>query len=364
MIGARAEVKRLSRGEHALVTVARALVAPRSASVSVLLTRDLRPGEVPDALSPTAMELLRRTMAVGGVQQLARLGGWRVELSLGADGTPRRGRLWQRHPEPTPLSFGAPSFHLCRWLAAGAPTEAAALPPDGPLSSGDELLHSLALGLIRGETMAEAFSRLPTARRSRLGWLLFPEVLVRGGPCLLTAEDYEDALEGAGALVFEALGPELTRRLVALERSKSGLREPEALARLGQAQAAALEALLDSLDRRGRRDLATFLVDAAVELLADGDGPSDLARLYRGHLTPTAPLAERFEAQRTGAAPLWALATLSRWNDEHRYVRVFEDEYEAAQALVSRWEELGREGFDRAAAAAAQLESIDSVVAP
>jgi hypothetical protein len=53
-----------------------------------------------------------------------------------------------------------------------------------------------------------------------------------------------------------------------------------------------------------------------------------------------------------------AVGRLRQWDEQHRAVRFFDDEYAAAQHLLRRWERLGAESFRRLEAAQHELEAL------
>jgi hypothetical protein len=155
----------------------------------------------------------------------------------------------------------------------------------------------------------------------------------------------------AWAFPVEALRGLLARAWVAAERLKREAVEPALLRRVGEAQTRVLEQFLDAVDAAGRRGLATFLVDAAVEVLAGAQGPAEAGRALSGQ----APLRDRTEARRAAGGLVRALGRLEAWDQEHRALRFFEDGYPAAQALVKDWGRLGPHGFLALREAAASL---------
>jgi hypothetical protein len=142
-----------------------------------------------------------------------------------------------------------------------------------------------------------------------------------------------------------------------VERLRRDVVEPAVHTRIGRAQADVLEAYFAALDKAGRHDLATFLIDAAVFWVTPDRTTDDFVR----SLTPEAPLRERTEARRRSAAMVRALLTLREWDQQHRTVRFIDDGYDLAQRLVADWERLGERGFQRAQDLVAALDAIPTL---
>ncbi|AKQ67200.1 hypothetical protein A176_004112 [Myxococcus hansupus] len=338
---------RVSPTEHALLTLARAIVGMgQYASVEDLL-RAIH--TVPRRFSPPALQVLRDTLAKGSVLALARAGGWRWEHSL-RDGQTRSGRLWERHAPPA-LHFSPITLHVLRWMLEQPMTKLAvtSLQVDGTPTPADELFLYLCCRLVAGTHCARALGVQQVFRRSALCWLGFPEQFGTKPP-ELDAAAFAPLLAD-GAWLLEALRQELAQRWRALEESKRGISSPAEALALGTAQEAVLSAFLDAVDAAGRRDLAGFLLDAARPLM---EQPA--SRWVEG-LSSSATLSSRAEAARAAAAFLRTLSRLSRWDAEHRAVRFFDDDYDTAQRLLSEWGTFGEAGFRRAEDHARELAS-------
>lgn len=394
---------RVAPAEHDLLTVARALVGEGGFDAVAALLRDAR--RAPERLGPTAMRLLGHTLAAGAVRALVRRGGWRRASCLrprpGSDGSlaePVRGRLWERH-DPPALDFGPPSLALLSWLVA-APLGSVACPPlhiandpagpddparptglagpDDPsrpagpddtavpgiprLGLGDELLLLFALDLTAPDPdCARAVAAQAVVARSALCRLAWPERFAGAPAASAPAADapalrerFGELARGDGAVVLEGLERYLARRWIAVERRKPGLHRNAEMQALGQAEEAVLGPYLDAIDLAGRRDLAGFLLDAARVLT---EGAPRGARWVEA-LEPSGPLRERTHARRAAAVLLRAVGRLRQWDEQHRAIRFFDDEYDTAQHLLRRWEALGAEGFRRVEAAQQDLEAL------
>ncbi len=185
-------------------------------------------------------------------------------------------------------------------------------------------------------------------RTAPLAWLGFAHAL--GG--LEPPAAAFDALAKHGAAVVEAIAAELARRWRAAELAKRGATDPEALVAVGAAQDAALSAWQAACDRAQRRDLATWIIDAAAPQLARGLPPEP------GKLDPGAPLSLRSQARTAAGALLRGVTRWAAWDEQHRGVRFIDDDYAASQRLLARFEVIGRAGAERAAHWLAELAAL------
>ncbi|MFO7567786.1 MAG: hypothetical protein R6X02_34405 [Enhygromyxa sp.] len=329
---------RVARSEDELIKIARGLVGagrpPPRSRASVPITQ----------IGPTAMKLLQQTLARGAIGTLLRAGGWETRRTL-VDGQPRRGRLWERHPTLPPLRFGPASFALLTWLHEQdlvRPSRELERDPDTTL--GDELLHYLACEQL---ARANIDLRQPAFTRSPLCQLGFFGLLAKDEDSPLPEVDFSSLSSGPGAIVVEALQSSLARRWLAAERHKGGVVSLDEMTRLGRAQAQVLAAWCTALERAepslglGRRDLASFLAEAARQLLGSGKhGHGPDYRWWIRSLTASAPLAARQRAFAAAAAFLRGLGRLGAWLEQAGIVAHFDEDYEAAQLLLSSWQYL------------------------
>lgn len=321
--------------EEELVLLARGLVAP-SPGLGELLHRER---ERPRTVSPEAAALVGDALAQVW-PALWRRGG--VAPATGIDG--KRGRPWERHA-PAQLTFTPSTLVLLHWLLT-APLTARTVPAlDGaPRSLGDQVIVYLALAAADGTPAQAAIAAQPYARAAPLAWLGFAHAMT--GP----VPPFAPLCAGAGAIVVEVLGPELARRWRAAEHARAALSDPAAVIAFGAAQDDTLRGFLAACDLAHRRDLAGFVLDAAAEVLARE--PVALA------LDPTAPLGRRSEARLAAGALLRGVMTWAGWDEAHRAVRFFDDDYAAAQVLLARFEAIGPAGVARAAARLTDLASL------
>jgi hypothetical protein len=384
----RVEPPRIARSEDELIRIARGLLGhdrppPRA--------RAARPIE---SIGPTAMGLLQQTLARGLALTLLRRGGWETRRTLlDADASetlrPARGRLWERHRELPPLEFGPASFALLTWLHREdliRPSKPLARLPETTIA--DDLLHYFACEqLVRAGVSVQQ----PGFRESAICQLGFPDVLARPDPAAelgdpsdspLPEVDFRPWTHGLGAVALEALQSPLAKRWLAIERRKGGVVALAEMTRIGAAQQQVLCGWFAALSQAGRRDLAGFVAEAARDLLAGPSGSQGLAeparrcpdhRWWIRSLSLQAPLSARQRAFTAAAALLHGVGQLELWLDEAGLVAHFDDDYEAAQLLLSNWRFLRvrtaradpeaphSSVIERAAALAHTLESLHSL---
>ncbi len=303
-------------------------------------------------MSPEALHLLDRTMAIGLPLTLARRGAWQRDRFLGDDGVPepaaRRG--WERSPPPLELSRATSTWILA--LARGTPAWTGAEPPR---TAGDELVLYLLCDALA--PLARHVTETPWVPQlcalGTLAWLGHSDVLA--GTRLSPPDDparWAAWMAPPAARIAEALQPDLARRWVAIERAKRDVADPSQMVALGTAQEAVLGAWFDACERSGRRDLARFATNAAARLVAR---PVP-AHAWAASLPAQATLASRQAARISAGAFLRALERPARWDREHRARRHFDDGYAAAQLLLRDFEALGPARLAHARSALAELE--------
>lgn len=302
-------------------------------------------------VSPEALHLLDRTMAIGLPLALARRGAWQRDRFLGDDGAPepaaRRG--WERSPPPLELSRATSSWILA--LARATPVWARAEPPR---TAGDELVLYLlcdALAPLTRQGLGTGWIAHLCARGS-LAWLGHPDALTGTLPAPTDPDRWAAWMAPPAARIAEALQPDLARRWVAIERAKRDVADPARMVALGSAQETVLGAWFDACERSARRDLARFATDAAARLMARPVPAS----AWTASLPAQASLASRQAARLAAGAFLRALERPARWDREHRARRHFDDGYAAAQLLLRDFEVLGPARLAHARSALAELE--------
>jgi hypothetical protein len=358
------ELPLVAASEHDLLMVARMLLAPADHDVWLQLGRARA---VPPAIGTTCAKLLEQTLRQTW-PALWRRGGTRPDASL-RDGKVVRGRTWERHPA-SELAFTAASVELLRWLVATsftAPVSTIATLRERPLAIGDQVLIYLALEVTHDTPALAALVRQPMVRAAPLAWLGFAHLLAqpdlpfappfggaaragKAGPC-----DFDSLAHGTGAVVVETLAGELAQRWHTVELRKRELTDPAALVALGSGQDLALTQFQMACGWRKRRDLTSFILDAAAPSLARGLAPIPAT------LDATAPLSLRMQARLGAGALLRGVMRWCEWDLEHRGIRFIDDDYATAQLLLSRFEKIGAAGADRAAGWLSDLSALAPV---
>lgn len=361
---------RVARSEDELIKLARGLVGSGRPPARARAAKPI------SKIGPTAMGLLQQTLARGVIASLLRAGGWENRRTL-VDGHGQRGRLWERHASLPPLRFGPASFELLTWLRDEdlvRPSHKLARHDETTLA--DDVLHYLACEQL---TRAGLDVHQPAFLRSPLCQLGYPEFLASGDP--LPDVDFTPLTEEPGSIIVEALQSSLASRWVETEQRKGTIVVLEDMTRIGNAQTRVLTRWFAAIDRGAppRRDLAGFLAEAARQLLARGpERRCPDHRWWIRSLSVQASLAARQSAFTAAAAFLRGLARLNVWLDEAGVVAHFDDDYEAAQLLLSSWRYLRERPeapaellhqqaalpasiLDRAATLAHTLESLHSL---
>jgi hypothetical protein len=320
------ELARVAKSEHAVISLARDLIAPRAGEPPNLLAGA---GPLPREIGPTCAALLEDTLRQLWPALWRRAGGRRV---------------WDRRT-PTGFVHTAATLQLLRWLVA-TPLSATQdeLVAAGPLALGDQVVVYLALDAAGDSPVRRAIARQPLVRAAPLAWLGFAEIMVGEPP------EFTTLVEDAGAIVIESLRSELAARWRSAELGKRAVTDPAALIAIGARQDATLGGFMRACERQ--RELATFVLDAAAPLLDRGLSPAPLA------LDPEAPLGARAAARVAAGALLRAVTRWREWDEQHRAVRFIDDDYKSAQKLLGTFERIGRAGADRAAGWLADLAAL------
>jgi hypothetical protein len=324
----------VSASEAEIVSMARALTAPQQLDVWSLLAGSRT---MPPKIGPTCASLVADALSQVWPSLWTRDGA-RPGASV-RDGKVVRGRGWERNPV-APLDYSPFTIAFLRWLVemplatAGVVDKLAAK----PATIGDQVVGYLAL-----EVALETPAQLTIARASRvalapLAWLGFAHVLPGEPPD--DPKPWDALVTGTGAVVVEALQQDLAKRWRTIELGKRAVSDPDELVKLGRGQDATLTAFMAACTRAGRRDLAGFILDAMVPLLGRDVAP------FPNDLDRTKPLGLRMAARVAAGALLRGLATWCDWDREHRGVRFLDDDYEASQLLLTRFEKAGKYGAD------------------
>ncbi len=321
----------VSRAEGNLLTLARVavgLIPPVDATRLLVM-----PSLAPVKLGPTARTLLSDTLSRGTALSLLRSGGWSHQ--------PR---------ETPPLHFGANTIHLFQWMLSTplAESEVKPLTLSAPPSPAEDFLVAAFIHQLRGTGFESALTRQYEFRRWPLTVLTHAAAFAREAP-----------LGESPAFDVPALAPwiinmraMLASSWLSAEKAKREVRAVDQLARIGRAQSMVLTAFLDAVD--SRRELASFLIDAASQFFSRARTAEELTR----SLSSDAPLRERADARRLAGATWRSLARLREWDSQHRATRFIDDGYDVAQKLIREWEVLGDKDFNAAAALVAQLDAL------
>jgi hypothetical protein len=336
------EIPQVAASEHDIIMMARTLVMGPAAQDDIwqllCASRPVAP-KIGQTCAALLEDTLRHAWRALWLRGGARSSAW---IGTGARaGTAVRGRLWERHA-PVPLPFTSASLELLRWLVAtpfAAPPSTLTPLPARPLAVGDQLLVYLTLDAARATPALRVLADQPFIRAAPLAWLGHAGALGRRGA---TAPSFGSLTEGVGAIVVEALSGELARRWHAAELGKRAMFEPALLLELGAAQDQTLTGFMASCDAARRRDLASFVIDAAAPLLARNLPPTP------AQLDPNTTLATRATARIAAGALLRAVVKWGEWDQLHRGVRFIDDDYAAAQLLLERFETIGASGVARA----------------
>jgi hypothetical protein len=328
---------RVARSEAELLDLATRIMSPSQRYIPALREQPKRVVRIKQ-IGPTAMRLLQQILARGVSAELLRRGGWETRRML-VDGQVARGRVWERHHPLPPLHFTAASFELLTWLRAEDVAQPkSSLSFEAQTSVADELLLYFAAEQV---IKADGNLRQPAFLRSPLCQLAFAHRLAGAEP--LPTLDFRPLTSGEGAVVLEALQSELARRQIEIEQAKHECMAIETMIRIGAAQTQVFAGFFRAVDlvEPRRRDLAGFVAEAARGLLAKGPERTcpDL-RWWVEALDLRAPLAARQAAFSGAAAFLRTIGQLGRWLDEAGIVAHFDEDYAAAQLLLSAWEYL------------------------
>ena len=335
----------VSRFEADLLRLLDALLGrgPVEGALPVIVSRR----EPPPCLGRGAVALVQERLAKGVTWRLARRGAWRPERHLRGDRV-ASGRLWQRtDPEDLALSFSRRTLEFLIWLTARHPGDRSGRWSANPeaLTVGDRLVIFEAFEALRPFEVHKHFLEMPEFARDGLCRVAFPDDFAGIDPG--DPPDFAPWVEGVGACVLESFQAMLVRRWVEVERFKGQLRDAATMTALGRSQERVLEALLDAVDRVGRRDLARFLLSAASTLLGDDRAPG----AWVGSLNLVGlRLADRAEVHRDALVFLRSLDRLRSWERSSRDVGYFDEGYVASQLWKADWEASNGERLcDRAA---------------
>ena len=345
---------KVAHSEHDLILLARALIAGPVRNDGDIWSLLCASRDVPPNIGPTCASLLEDALGQAW-RSLWLRGGARPKPSY----TGGKGRLWERH-QPTELRFSSATLRLLQWLVKtpfAAPASTIAALPATALEIGDQLMVYFALDATRATPALRVLAAQPFVRAAPLAWLGFSSCLCAGagGDEL---PDFASLVAGSGAIVVEALSDELAKRWHASELAKRSMTDPDELVALGTSQDALLCKFLDACDRGGRRDLASFVLDAAFPLIERDIIPAP------EQLDPNAPLSARASARTSAGSLLRAIVRWDDWDQQHRGVRFIDDGYASAQLLLHRFERIGSGGVSRVRGWLASLAALAPTTDP
>ncbi len=338
----------VAASEADLLVMARTLLAPQTHDAWSTLCRTRK---LPPMIGETCERILAATLAQTWVA-LWRRGGTQPRPAL--DG--RRARAWQH--EPAELEFSPTTMHLLRWLVAtplGAPASTLDRLAASPMTIGDQVLIYLALECASTTPAITGIARQPLVRACPLAWLGFAHLFEEAPPDKV---DFDTLMHGPGAHVVDALGGEIARRWFQVELGKRAVTSPDALVALGAAQDGVLERFMAAADKRRRRDLAMFVLDAAQPSFARNIAP------LPGQLDPSTSLSTRTRARIAAGSLLRAVERWGGWDNEHRGVRFIDDDYATAQIMLARFERISSAGVERAQLWLSELAALAPVAPP
>jgi hypothetical protein len=352
------ELPRVAASEHDILVMARTLITGPAAQDDIWSL--LCAGRVvPPKIGTTSARLLEDTLRQTWLALWQR-GGTKPGASIGRSGTAVRGRLWERHT-PIPLAFSSSTVKLLRWLVAqsfAAPPSTIAELPASPLTLGDEVMIYLALDAARMTPAARVVASQPFVHASALAWLGFAPLLggnphgTRNNGKPPAPASFDVLATGAGAIVVEALSEELAKRWHGSELPKRQIEDPNELIALGAAQDATLGRFMDACDKARRRDLARFILDAALPSITRNVPPAPAS------LDPKSPLSTRAQARTAAGSLLRAITRWYDWDQQHRGIRYIDDDYASAQLLLQHFERIGAPGVARVTGWLADLASL------
>jgi hypothetical protein len=309
----------------------------------------LHPCEQPTCLSRSAIELVQDALAKGCVLLLTRSGGWQRERFLRSE-QPVQGRLWERTPPAElGLTFSPSTLRFLLWITATEfPSKKNRTSAAGEtFTTGDDLLLYYAYQALRPlDDVAADLRRQLAFQRNALCRLAYPGDFAEAPEDHFP--DFVPWTEGVGACLLEALHHELHDRLVEYEFEKSEVSLTSKQHRAaGRSQERALSALLESVDRKQRRDLSRPVLRAAGTILQRLDAYDWLERLKLNDER----LADRLDTYRALLALPRQMERLHAWDQQSRRVGYFEEGYAASQLWKADWEQvLGDEVHHRAGA--------------
>ncbi|MFO0550766.1 MAG: hypothetical protein U0271_20400 [Polyangiaceae bacterium] len=286
--------------------------------------------------SAAIVELLRR----GVVKQLLARGGHRLSRAHGG-GVGTRARRMTDLADPPALPITHASWALLAWMLDTAVSPAVGFPSGVfseryPLSLGDEVVFYLAADLLLrlgGSHFTPPLGELqdltaPSALlfRSRLACAIYgvPYVAPAGKPSLVSTRE--------GRVVLSLLQPDLATHAVSLELARRRAHRGTPTDSWGLRVRNGPLSLATEVIAAKHPELATFAVEAFATLLRQPDGSVPATWFVA---PPTnASLAERQRRARDASALASFVRDLEPVLARARATGMFDDDYDAARALV------------------------------
>lgn len=304
------------------------------------------------AIGRAGIALIEDSVRRGIVRALARRGGGAPERALdGQGGASKRGRLWQRRSPPE-LVVTAKSGLVLRWLmTTPLLTAPKPLALAGAWGLGDELFAYL---------VVERLLELGLDAAVAIGPFKDSVLCAVGFPVAVGAaeRDLGPFVAGPGAVLLEGLAADLALKTRAAELARrTQLNEPRLLA----AEAAIRNgpvALARAAIQGRRADLGLFVLGGLAQLL-DEPGATRAAT-WTPALSKNLPLSARQRVARSAAVWLEAVALYRDVAKRARATGFIDDDYEAAQVLLTRLEPWTERRFAQAEALEKSLASLDA----
>lgn len=333
--------------EYELLTLARAVMGQSNQQISVLL-RTARPD--PTGLSTCGLRVFQRTLSMGTVRCLAAAGGARRETF----NKPKAERLWARFgpdkPDSTPkLAYTNLTWTLLQWAlvtplsysqahrtryrnTSDPETEKASALPEQATASGDVAVVFLLARLLIENSLSDCL-REPLFMNNALVQLAYADKIAlclptEGTPRATKLPDFVGFINRHSLLV-EGFSQWITAGILAADTAPNTF---EAAITVSQHRRRVYAAWMKACTETNRKDLAVCLVDAGVRAM-NKPAPVPIA-------DPTAAMRDRAAAARAGVVLAETTVFLSDWSNNLGQLDFFDEGYQAAVNLRSRWSKL------------------------
>jgi len=294
----------------------------------------------PPCISPTAMHLVRDTLAKGCVLYLVHSGAWRRDRYMRGEKLVT-GRLWDRSTIPDiSLKFSQHTMRFLIWITANKPGETKPFwqAPENELTVGDELFLFVSYSALRDVQDVGNVFRGPDTPFSRnaLCWLAHPDDFAGNSPEAVPS--FAKWMKPPYSYLLEAMQPVLLDNWLTIERSKGQIGNWDQMMRQGQVEDRVLSKFIEAAEREPRPDLVRFILHTAGQVLSANEiSPTFWTGGLQGSTAPTR-LADRLETQRNALALLRNLDRLHQWERRARLIGFMDEGYQAAKLWLSDWE--------------------------